>query len=176
MRTCTCCLVSKEDSEFYQNPKSLRFDSWCRGCKLVLNRKRDPKEQCEKASKRYWANPEESRRMNREKYWKNPKKQREYLRNRSPETRRDGKLRSKYRLSVSEFDAMLAKQGGGCAICGESTGPFCVDHCHRLEFVRGVLCRKCNTGVGMLQDSATLVLKAHEYLKKNLTKPADVIS
>lgn len=174
MKTCTKCNLPKEDSGFYRNPKSLRFDSWCLGCKLSLNRARDPKKQCEKAAKRYWRTPEESRAKNRERYWKNPEKQRENLRNRSPETRKDGKLRSKYRISLREFEAMLSKQGGGCAICGGG-GPFCVDHCHRLGMVRGLLCRKCNTGLGMLQDSATLVLKAHEYLKKHLTTPANVI-
>lgn len=175
MRTCTKCKLPKEESDFYQNPKSLRFDSWCRECKLTLNLNRDPKNQCKKAAERYWANPEDSRKKDRERYWKNPEKQRERLRARSPETRKDGKLRSQYRLSISEFETMLSEQGGGCAICGDRSRPFCVDHCHRLGMVRGVLCRRCNTGIGMLQDSATLVLKAHEYLKKHLTKPANVI-
>lgn len=106
--------------------------------------------------------------------WCRECKNRERLRNCSPEARKEEKLQRKYKISLSDFNALLLKQRGGCAICGNK-GPFCVDHCHRLGMVRGLLCGKCNTGLGMLQDSATLVLKAHEYLKKHLTKPTSVV-
>lgn len=49
-------------------------------------------------------------------------------------------------ISIEEYDAMLAFQGGGCAICGKPHEKynFPVDHEHKSGIVRGVLCSVCN--------------------------------
>lgn len=65
---------------------------------------------------------------------------------------------------------MLVRQGGVCAICG---GPpdgrwkrFHVDHCHKTGRVRGLLCRKCNNGLGNFGDSVETMRKAIAYLRR----------
>ena len=42
-----------------------------------------------------------------------------------------------------------------------------VDHCHKTNLIRGVLCVKCNTGIGQLRDSVEVVAKALKYLEGN---------
>lgn len=59
-------------------------------------------------------------------------------------------LRRKYGLTPEQYDAMLAAQGGHCAICpatepGGAGKMFHVDHDHRTGRVRGLLCHACNT-------------------------------
>lgn len=68
---------------------------------------------------------------------------------------REYSLLRKYGITVSTYEAILHQQGGGCAICG---GPptasfrcFDVDHDHVTGVVRGLLCRRCNTGLGYIE-------------------------
>lgn len=78
--------------------------------------------------------------------------------------RRSWNLKAKYGITLEEYDAILEKQGGVCAICGctENRGhSFCVDHNHNNGQVRGLLCHKCNQAIGLLDDRAT---KAAQYL------------
>jgi hypothetical protein len=63
---------------------------------------------------------------------------------------------------------MFAAQGYRCAICGADkpggTGRWHTDHDHVTGTVRGVLCHKCNIGIGMLGDSPALLRAAIAYL------------
>lgn len=73
-----------------------------------------------------------------------------------------------YGLSEAAFFSLLAGQGGVCAICGSgdwSKKP-CVDHDHVTGTVRGILCRKCNSGIGFLDDDPDLVRTALQYLER----------
>ena len=72
-----------------------------------------------------------------------------------------------YGLSPSDVDALLQQQRGGCAICGAAFGDKlrpCVDHDHGTGHVRGLLCRDCNTGMGILGDDAQRLIAAAAYL------------
>jgi len=73
-------------------------------------------------------------------------------------------------MSEADFQAMLLAQGGTCAICSASDwgkrGPM-VDHDHLTGRVRGILCGRCNTALGMLKDSAGLLRSAIWYLGKD---------
>lgn len=63
---------------------------------------------------------------------------------------------------------MHAEQAGLCAIChGETNGQgdLHVDHDHVTGKVRGLLCSRCNTGIGMMGDNTALLRKAIEYLE-----------
>src|SRR3546814_8498245 len=75
----------------------------------------------------------------------------------------------KYGITMSEFEAMLERQGRVCAIChGQPNGPgkrFHVDHCHNSSKVRGLLCGKCNTAIGLLNDDPQLAESAAAYLR-----------
>lgn len=85
----------------------------------------------------------------------------------------------RYGLTVPQYDAMLAAQGGGCGICGEqcTTGrKLSVDHDHSCcpkdsavmcgKCVRGLLCINCNNALGGFRDSARLLLLAVDYVTR----------
>ena len=77
------------------------------------------------------------------------------------------------RYGAIDYDAMLAKQGGLCAICRKPETstlrgkliPLAVDHDHASGRVRGLLCGKCNKGIGLLGDSASGIRAALAYLE-----------
>ena len=77
----------------------------------------------------------------------------------------------RYGLTREQYEAMLAAQHGGCAVCGGTNGSsrnrklLCVDHCHHTGKVRGLLCDNCNRGIGALKDDLGLVRKALLYLE-----------
>ena len=80
----------------------------------------------------------------------------------------------KYGLTEDQYDALLGRQGGGCAICG-ATEPgrkgdrnFCVDHDHRTGAMRGLLCHRCNQAIGHLKDSPDFCRQAAKYLETSL--------
>lgn len=80
-------------------------------------------------------------------------------------------LRHKYGITEDDYERMMLEQDGKCAICNrtEPTGRWkrlAVDHCHKTGKVRGLLCDKCNRGMGLLEDSAQLLRNAANYLEK----------
>jgi hypothetical protein len=71
----------------------------------------------------------------------------------------------RYGISPAEYEALLAKQGGVCAICRKrSKQRLCVDHCHVTGMVRGLLCLKCNGALGYLKDDQASLVAALAYL------------
>ena len=82
---------------------------------------------------------------------------------------RANNLKRLYGLMPEEFDALLAKQDGKCAICGTSNwngrGPH-VDHDHITGKIRGILCHNCNTGSGMLKDDPEIINKLLAYVQQ----------
>ena len=82
----------------------------------------------------------------------------------------------KYGLTETDYENMLEQQGNKCAICNGSDfgekGPT-IDHCHTTGQVRGILCGKCNKGIGLLNDDISIMNNAIDYLqnsKINLVK------
>lgn len=83
-------------------------------------------------------------------------------------------LRTKFGLSLENFDALLVEQGGLCAICrrpetharGGRAWPLSVDHDHVTGKVRGLLCNNCNRGLGLLSDDPLLTRAATAYLER----------
>lgn len=74
---------------------------------------------------------------------------------------------AKLGLTVDDYVEMLKDQGGVCAICkrGEPSGRrLAVDHNHHTKKVRGLLCRSCNMGIGLLQDDHAILTAAAGYL------------
>lgn len=103
--------------------------------------------------------------------------------------RRDGRIRQssrkhllgRYGLTQETFNALLAEQGGGCAICGSTDpkthhGKWHIDHDHACcvgrgqrtcgSCVRGLLCGPCNTGLGQFGDDPDRLEAAVKYLRK----------
>lgn len=80
-------------------------------------------------------------------------------------------FRSQYNLTAGQMTAMLAEQGGGCAICrttdpGGRHGAFHVDHDHATGTVRGLLCSDCNFGLGKFKDDPVSLQAAIDYLAR----------
>lgn len=75
-------------------------------------------------------------------------------------------LSKRYGLGLDAYDALLQSQKGVCKICGGTNklNRLSVDHDHVTGRIRGLLCIKCNLGIGNFKDSKELLLKAVEYL------------
>lgn len=91
-------------------------------------------------------------------------------------TYRDRHLRRKFGISVDEYDRMHDAQNGLCAVCNEPETDadyrtkrlrfLAVDHCHDSGAVRGLLCRRCNTALGLLLESPDRVEALLAYLRR----------
>jgi len=86
---------------------------------------------------------------------------------------RKSKMKQTYGIAVEDYDRMLKDQGGGCAICSatvpsERTKYFTVDHCHETGKVRGLLCVKCNRGLGLFNDQSQRLQNAADYIKRSI--------
>jgi hypothetical protein len=82
----------------------------------------------------------------------------------SPEARRRHRLRVRYGLTLEQYDEMYARAGGACEICGAAFPTLCVDHDHGTGAVRGLLCTRCNQGLGHFGDDPGRITAARTYL------------
>jgi hypothetical protein len=85
-------------------------------------------------------------------------------------------LRSQYDLEPEDYERLLSMQHGLCAICGK--GETCinprtdkarrlaVDHVRGTKNVRGLLCFRCNSGIGSFGHEPSVLSKAIVYLGK----------
>ena len=74
-------------------------------------------------------------------------------------------LKSKYDLTVHEKEIMYVQQNYSCAICSNKC-ELIVDHKEGTTIVRGLLCRSCNTGIGLLKHDPQILRNAASYLEK----------
>lgn len=119
--------------------------------RLVYERKRS--EYIERAARWSAEHPEKRREISAKYKREHPEKARELV------------LR-KYGLTLDDERRMYDAQGGGCAICG-AREKLCVDHCHASGRVRRLLCKACNSGLGMFRDRPDLLMAAAAYLEKH---------
>lgn len=78
--------------------------------------------------------------------------------------------------AVKEYDKLKSEQDSKCKICNLPESEIdkkynkikylCVDHNHQTMQVRGLLCSRCNRGIGQLKDNAALCYAAALYLEK----------
>ena len=83
---------------------------------------------------------------------------------------------SRFGITLAEYEALLQKQGGRCAICGTKPNGerLAVDHDHACcpgkrscgKCVRGLLCGHCNRGLGHFNDREALLARALAYLSR----------
>lgn len=86
------------------------------------------------------------------------------------ESSRRAHLKRMFNLTLEEFNQKLEEQNYRCALCeGTETRDkhkvFAVDHDHSNGKIRGLLCWKCNSGLGLFNDNTILLEKAINYLK-----------
>lgn len=72
--------------------------------------------------------------------------------------------RCRYNLEPEQYNSMLLAQEGLCKVCKTFMTKPNVDHEHETGVVRGLLCKSCNAGIGLLKDSVALLKSAIEYL------------
>lgn len=136
MKYCKKCNTEKDNSEFYTcNSRKDGLQTYCKDC----------------ISKNVKSN-----------YQKNKKalviKQRGY------------NIFNKYGITESDYNKMLSRQNGKCAICGskeikrKGAKYFNIDHCHKNNNVRGLLCHNCNIVLGKIEDSKEWLKQALIYL------------
>jgi len=83
-----------------------------------------------------------------------------------------GVVLGKYGITESDYARLLEAQGGRCAICGTDSPPpgkagsthLCVDHDHGTGKIRGLLCRHCNSALGLFGDDTVILARAIGYL------------
>lgn len=145
-KKCSKCKVEKEDSEFYNYVKNKDGkDCQCKKCKI-----------------------EASQKIAKYKYKNNP----DFVKHKI-KIAEIARLKRKYNISIEHREELLQKQNHKCAICGkldtECNQQFAVDHNHITNKIRGLLCVRCNSALGMLNaDFGTdLLEKAINYIKEN---------
>jgi len=111
-------------------------------------------------------------------YYRNHEASKEKLKDRArkrhaatdPDKRRCARLRTAYGITLVQRSALLAAQGGTCGGCGtDKPGGrgWQVDHCHEKKTLRGILCSKCNTGLGLADHSTETLRRWITYLDRN---------
>lgn len=155
-KTCSTCYIEKPIADF--SKQSIRPDGLNITCKLCMKSRQEVR-------------------------YRDPKKRQRILdasarwRERNPDADADKTLRRKYGITLAQYDALFAAQGGVCALCkkgettkrrkkGEGRERLAVDHCHDTGRVRGLLCFKCNTAIGALGDTEEAAQKVVDYLNK----------
>jgi DNA-binding transcriptional MerR regulator len=101
---------------------------------------------------------------------------REY-RKRNPETFQRIQLKQRWGLTLEDYNEMLERQDGVCAICkrpermlnnrSKMVQGLSIDHCHSEGHIRGLLCSDCNTTLGKVNDDVTILKAMIDYLEAN---------
>ncbi len=89
-----------------------------------------------------------------------------------PRDFRPRNLKTNYGLTQEDFDRMMAKQGGVCAVCRQPPNSerfkyLSVDHDHGTGKVRELLCTRCNMMIGQAKENPAVLIAAAEYLRKH---------
>lgn len=147
-----CQEVFNIDNFYINNANKDGHTSYCKSCDLEkrsLLRNKSP-EKYKKAMKTYYHS-------NKDK-WKNIR------------------LKNEYGISLNDYNKMFKDQNGLCLICEQpetsidhkykTRKSLCVDHCHETGKIRGLLCQRCNSGIGQLKHDKKRLSKAIDYLNK----------
>ncbi len=109
---------------------------------------------------------------NKKRYiWESNNKEKvKYYKSKSPIGRH---RRKSYGLTCKEYDDLVLKQKNKCAICKKSETKILrnkivslsLDHCHKSNKIRGLLCHRCNVFIGYCQESIDILKSAIKYLR-----------
>jgi len=147
-KQCTVCKNTKTIDYFHKTKiGKYGVKSVCKKCVSKWNKEYYQRPEIKLKIRRYQQRPEVRRKRNIRK--------REY------------KMLKVYNITQSEFDEIIINQHGKCAICQKQLIKACIDHCHKTSKVRGILCRNCNLGLGLLEDNVEILQSAIKYLNNN---------
>lgn len=158
MKKCTVCGYVREETEF----------GWRSACR---ERQKDYCKVCAREYQRRWVKKHpQKRRAAQRRYAAKRRKQ-------NPiglaAIQRRAALKLKYGITPEQYDVMFAAQNGVCAICGRSETimhkgkpkHLAIDHDHKANKNRSLLCQNCNNAIGHMQDSPARLRKAAAYLE-----------
>lgn len=146
LKTCSCCGDQKPSTKSFWTPNEWGKAGWRSQCKDCTNRKNRLRARTNDNAKRWHVG------------------------------RRNGWLKRQYGITLTDYDALFQFQRGMCKICHSTHSRrdiqthLCVDHCHKTGRVRGLLCVKCNTLIGMLEtlgSPSKICWNAQLYLKNS---------
>lgn len=122
----------------------------------------------ERSNKYYYDNYDKSRAQRREYYAahrdEQKAKQKEWrIKNRS------NRRFKKHGITKEQFDKMVAEQESKCAICHQvfPIDKLVIDHDHKTNKVRGLLCNQHNTMIGLAKESIDVFESAIDYVNKH---------
>lgn len=137
MKTCTKCNTLKSLDNFTKSSSTKdRLKNWCKGCFEKYDKER-----------RATLSKEYIKGRSLVRYWPELKPLEAY----------------------NKYVELLKSQNNVCRICNKpesNNRKLCVDHCHKTNAVRGVLCDECNIGLGKFNDKEELLLNALKYLRE----------
>lgn len=147
-KVCSQCGSTKDISHFTSGTNG-RVTKCCEACREPRRRsmRKVPKEE----------------RTRRHKDWR-------YSNGRTKEYMDNYNMKYHNGMDIEEFNHINLAQGGKCKICeSPPTQGFerlCIDHNHTTMQFRGLLCSKCNTAIGLLNENPDLFQKIHDYLEE----------
>ena len=158
-KTCSKCKQAKPITEFYHRKPGNTLHSACKMCEREM------------AKDWYLRNTDKAKSKYREWRKDNPDAVKEYRsKNRAKAYQQE--LMRKYNVDSDWFEQQIKRQDGKCECCGKQfeignkhTTPH-LDHCHKTQQVRGILCNRCNSVLGLCEDDADLLASLERYLRK----------
>ena len=147
-RRCWTCKKVKALTEFGKNARYPdKKHRTCRACVNEANRVQRGKKTVEERRERW-------------------RKQAAKFRAKYPERARALQRKALYGITQDQYDELVKRQNGLCAICSNPPGKRAlhIDHCHDTGQIRGLLCSVCNISLGGFRDDTNLLMKAIEYL------------
>lgn len=118
----------------------------------------------ESARSKKWRNSHPEQHARNHKHWamKNKTRLKEY------------RFFKAYGITLEQKEEIFNRQNRACVICGTTISPqWHMDHSHKTNTPRGVLCGNCNVGLGMFRDSIQALAKAIQYLENYSTKDGE---
>jgi Recombination endonuclease VII len=93
---------------------------------------------------------------------------------------RVGQLKRKYGLTLEQFENLFKRQKEQCAACGEKivkikSNSLHVDHCHKNNLIRGILCGACNRTIGHAKESISRLMACALYLQRYHDSIEDIL-
>lgn len=156
-KICSKCKLKKSLDEFFYRAYGSKDNrmSCCKECKTKLIykwREKNPEKWLAYVRKRYFLDKESGQILNQL--------------SRSPTKKSIYKRRTRYGITETQIQGLLVKQSNKCAICFKNfiNNKFQVDHCHKTNKIRGLLCHRCNFGLGCFGDNIVNLHQAIVYL------------
>jgi len=155
MKRCCHCREYRDESEFGLNKSNKDgYQETCKKCRKEYRLKNSDK--IKESKKIYYY-------KNRDKLLKISKT----YRNSNKGKVKEYQLKYKYNIDKIQYDFLMKKANYKCEICG-SIKKLHIDHNHRTDKIRGILCSKCNISIGLVDENLIILSNMLQYLKDRI--------